>query len=258
MLNVGIPELVQTPYINTISPEQEPPFPGDEKHGEAHSPDDTVERGRDGHPCQQALRRDRRPHLHLCLLGEPVRSRVQPFLPRQGRRRVPAIRFISRGMPPPASMPGRFWKDASPNRRWTTSAGKCVPGQGLSSYPHPRLMPDFWEFPTVSMGLGPLNAIYQARFNRYLQARGLANTDNSRVWCFPRRRRMRRAGSAGLALPGFAREARQPDLRRQLQPPAAGRSRARQRQDHPGTGDGLPRRRLERHQGDLGARSGTT
>jgi pyruvate dehydrogenase E1 component len=61
---------------------------------------------------------------------------------------------------------------------------ECVPGEGLSSYPHPRLMPDFWEFPTVSMGLGPLTALYQARFNRYLQARGIANTENSRVWCF--------------------------------------------------------------------------
>jgi pyruvate dehydrogenase E1 component len=57
-------------------------------------------------------------------------------------------------------------------------------GAGLSSYPHPRLMPDFWEFPTVSMGLGPLNAIYQARFNRYLGARGMADTSNSRVWAF--------------------------------------------------------------------------
>src|SRR4029450_3964734 len=54
--------------------------------------------------------------------------------------------------------------------------------EGLSSYPHPRLMPEFWEFPTVSMGLGPLNAIYQARFNRYLQHRELADTSGSRGW----------------------------------------------------------------------------
>ncbi len=55
---------------------------------------------------------------------------------------------------------------------------------GLSSYPHPRLMPDFWEFPTVSMGLGPLNAIYQARFNKYLAHQGRADTSGSRVWAF--------------------------------------------------------------------------
>jgi len=57
-------------------------------------------------------------------------------------------------------------------------------GQGLSSYPHPRLMPSFWEYPTVSMGLGPLTAIYQARFARYLQARGVADTSKSRIWAF--------------------------------------------------------------------------
>lgn len=57
-------------------------------------------------------------------------------------------------------------------------------GNGLSSYPHPRLMPDFWENPTVSMGLGPLGAVYQARFFRYLHLRGLADTSKSRVWAF--------------------------------------------------------------------------
>ena len=59
-----------------------------------------------------------------------------------------------------------------------------VGGRGLSSYPHPWLMPDFWQFPTVSMGLGPLMAIYQARFLKYLHARGLANTENRKVWVF--------------------------------------------------------------------------
>jgi pyruvate dehydrogenase E1 component len=57
-----------------------------------------------------------------------------------------------------------------------------VGGEGLSSYPHPRLMPDFWEFPTVSMGLGAMTAIHQARFNRYLEDRGLISTSTSRVW----------------------------------------------------------------------------
>ncbi|MBT5285777.1 MAG: pyruvate dehydrogenase (acetyl-transferring), homodimeric type, partial [Euryarchaeota archaeon] len=57
-----------------------------------------------------------------------------------------------------------------------------VAGGGLSSYPHPRLMPDFWEFPSVSMGLGAMTAIHQARFNRYLEDRGLVTTANSRVW----------------------------------------------------------------------------
>jgi pyruvate dehydrogenase E1 component len=59
-----------------------------------------------------------------------------------------------------------------------------VDGQGLSSYPHPHLMPDFWQFPTVSMGLGPIMAIYQARFLKYMHDRGLANTKGRRVWAF--------------------------------------------------------------------------
>ena len=59
-----------------------------------------------------------------------------------------------------------------------------VGGQGISSYPHPWLMPDFWQFPTVSMGLGPLQAIYQARFMKYLQDRGIAQTEGRKVWAF--------------------------------------------------------------------------
>ncbi len=59
-----------------------------------------------------------------------------------------------------------------------------IDGDGLSSYPHPRLMPDFWEYPTVSMGLGPISSIYQARFNRYLHHRQIDDTSGSRVWCF--------------------------------------------------------------------------
>jgi len=59
-----------------------------------------------------------------------------------------------------------------------------VDGKGISSYPHPKLMPEFWQFPTVSMGLGPLMAIYQARFLKYLHARGIANTANRKVWVF--------------------------------------------------------------------------
>src|SRR5258708_27935755 len=58
------------------------------------------------------------------------------------------------------------------------------PGGGLSSYPHPWLMPDFWEFPTVSMGLSPLMSIYQARFNRYLEDRGIKPVTHAKLWAF--------------------------------------------------------------------------
>jgi hypothetical protein len=118
-------------------------------------------------------------------------------------------------------------------------------------------MPDFWEFPTVSMGLGPIMAIYQARFNEYLQGPRHQGHQRPQGLGVPRRRRMRRAGDARRDHAGRPREARQPDLRHQLQPAAARRAGARQRQDHPGAGRALPRRRLERHQGGLGRRLGS-
>jgi len=77
-----------------------------------------------------------------------------------------------------AHMLGRFTDDQMDHFR------QEVDGKGVSSYPHPWLMPDFWQFPTVSMGLGPLMAIYQARFMKYLQDRGLAKTAGRKVWCF--------------------------------------------------------------------------
>jgi pyruvate dehydrogenase E1 component len=77
-----------------------------------------------------------------------------------------------------AFLEGRLTEDQLLNFR------REVDGKGLSSYPHPKLMPDFWQFPTVSMGLGPLMAIYQARFLKYLHARSIAKTDNRKVWVF--------------------------------------------------------------------------
>ncbi|MDE2414605.1 MAG: pyruvate dehydrogenase (acetyl-transferring), homodimeric type [Comamonadaceae bacterium] len=77
-----------------------------------------------------------------------------------------------------AYLEGRISEDQLENFR------QEVGGKGLSSYPHPKLMPGFWQFPTVSMGLGPMMAIYQARFLKYLHARGIAKTDNRRVWVF--------------------------------------------------------------------------
>ncbi|MBC7701039.1 MAG: pyruvate dehydrogenase (acetyl-transferring), homodimeric type [Massilia sp.] len=77
-----------------------------------------------------------------------------------------------------AFMEGRITEDQLINFR------QEVGGKGLSSYPHPKLMPEFWQFPTVSMGLGPIMAIYQARFLKYLHARGIADTSNRKVWVF--------------------------------------------------------------------------
>ena len=81
-----------------------------------------------------------------------------------------------------AFLEGRLSEDQLDGFRQELSHGG--PGGGLPSYPHPRLMPDFWEFPTVSMGLGPMNAIYQARFNRYLHAAASRTPSDQHVWAF--------------------------------------------------------------------------
>lgn len=79
---------------------------------------------------------------------------------------------------------GRAYLEGRLSEQQLLNFRREVDGHGLSSYPHPKLMPDFWQFPTVSMGLGPIMAIYQARFLKYLQARGLADTANRKVWVF--------------------------------------------------------------------------
>ena len=85
---------------------------------------------------------------------------------------------VSPGIYARAFIEGRLTEQQLINFRQETD------GKGIPSYPHPWLMPDFWQFPTVSMGLGPLMAIYQARFLKYLDGRGLAKTDNRKVWAF--------------------------------------------------------------------------
>jgi len=84
----------------------------------------------------------------------------------------------SPGMYGRAFLEGRLTEEQLDNFR------QEVGGKGLSSYPHPKLMPEFWQFPTVSMGLGPIMAIYQARFLKYLHARGIADTSKRKVWVF--------------------------------------------------------------------------
>ena len=118
-------------------------------------------------------------------------------------------------------------------------------------------MPDFWQFPTVRWGSGrSAPSIRRASCGTWRIAASFRPRRPQSLGV-PGRRRNGRAGIAGRADAGLAREARQPDLRGQLQPAAAGRSGARQRQHHSGTGSGLPRRRLERDQSDLGRRIGT-
>ena len=128
---------------------------------------------------------------------------------------------------------------------------------GLSSYPHPRLMPDFWEFPTVSMGLGPIGAIYQARFNRYLAARGIADTSNSHVWAFLGDGEMDEVESLGAI--GLAAREELDNLTfvincnlQRLDGPVRGNGKIIQELETYFRGAGL-----ERHQGRSGAATGT-
>ena len=95
----------------------------------------------------------------------------------------------SRATPRPEFTRARIWKDAFRKEKLQNFRRELKEGGGLCSYPHPWLMPEFWEFPTVSMGLGPIQAIYQARFIRYLENRGLKTTTGGKSLGVPGRRR---------------------------------------------------------------------
>ncbi|MGK5684815.1 pyruvate dehydrogenase (acetyl-transferring), homodimeric type [Actinoplanes sp. URMC 104] len=181
---VGVPPLTSTDYINTIPPEQEPWFPGDE----------FVERRIRAYIRWNAamlVHRAQRPEIgvggHISTYASSAslyevgmnhffRGKDHPG----GGDHIFYQGHASPGMYARAYLEGRLTTDQLDGFRQELSH----PGGGLPSYPHPRLMPNFWEFPTVSMGLGPLNAIYQARYNRYLHNRGIKDTSQQHVWAF--------------------------------------------------------------------------
>jgi pyruvate dehydrogenase E1 component len=181
-LQVGLPPLTQTRYINTISPEQEPFFPGDEQL------ELRIRRIVRWNAVAMVLRANNQfsgigGHLSTYASSASLYEvGFNHFF--RGKDDGSGDQIFYQGHAAPgiyarAFLEGRLTEDQLDHFR-----RESVPGQGLSSYPHPRLMPDFWEYPTVSMGLGPISAIYQARYNRYLQNRGLLDTSNSRVWAF--------------------------------------------------------------------------
>ena len=181
-LQVGLPNLVQTRYINTISPEQEPYFPGDEQM------ELKIRRLIRWNALAMVLRANTQfegigGHLSTYASAASLYEvGFNHFF--RGNDDRPGDQVFFQGHAAPgiyarAFLEGRFSEEQLDHFRREA----LWPG-GLSSYPHPRLMPEFWQFPTVSMGLGPMNAVYQARFNRYLAARGIADTANARVWAF--------------------------------------------------------------------------
>ena len=182
--NLGVSALRGTDYINTIAPELEPSFPGDEMmerrirafiRWNAAVMVHRAQRpgiGVGGHISTYASSAS----LYEVGFNHFFRGKDHPG----GGDQIFFQGHASPGMYARAFVEGRFTEHQMDGFRQELSHD----GGGLSSYPHPRLMPDFWEFPTVSMGLGPINAIYQARFNRYLHGRGLKDTSDQRVWAF--------------------------------------------------------------------------
>ncbi|MPY97787.1 MAG: pyruvate dehydrogenase (acetyl-transferring), homodimeric type [Actinophytocola sp.] len=184
--NVGVPPLTETDYVNTIPTENEPWFPGDEE----------IERRYRAFIRWNAaimVHRAQRP-------GVAVGGHISTYASSAALYEVGFNHFFrgkdhsgggdqifiqghaSPGIYARAYLEGRLTESQLDGFRQEYShAGE---GGGLPSYPHPRLMPDFWEYPTVSMGIGPMNAIFQARFNRYMQARGIADTSDQHVWAF--------------------------------------------------------------------------
>jgi len=178
---VGIPGLVRSRYINTISPEQEAPFPGDEKMELRIR---RIIRWNAAHMVLRANKEYAGLGGHLSTYASSASLYEVGFNHFfRGKDHGPGDQIFFQGHAAPGVYARAFLEGRLTEQQLTHFRREAL-GLGLSSYPHPRLMPEFWEFPTVSMGLGPLNAIYQARFNRYLHARGLADTSNCRVWAY--------------------------------------------------------------------------
>ena len=181
---VGVPALRSTDYINTIPPEREPWFPGDEH----------IERRIRAYIRWNAAIMVSRANKSVGVGGHIATYASAASLYEVGFNHFFRGKDLNGGMGDQVyfqghAAPGIYARAFLEGRLTEANLDgfrqeKSHAPLGLSSYPHPRLMPDFWEFPTVSMGLGPISAIYQARFNRYLAARGIADTSKSHVWAF--------------------------------------------------------------------------
>ena len=186
--HVGVPSLTTTDYVNTIPVEAEPWFPGDEDQERAFrrlirwNAAVLVHRaqrpgvGVGGHISTYASAAT----LYEVGLNHFFRGHDHPG----GGDQVFFQGHASPGMYARAFLEGRLSEVQLDGFRQEKSHVVDRTIQALPSYPHPRLMPDFWQFPTVSMGLGPINAIYQAQFNKYLHNRGLKDTSQQHVWAF--------------------------------------------------------------------------
>jgi pyruvate dehydrogenase E1 component len=182
---LAVPRTTTTPYINTIPVEKQPPYPGDA----------TVERRIKSlirwNAMAMVVNANRKHHglgghistfASLATLYEVGFNHFFHGGDQEGR---PADLVFFQGHATPGNYARAFLERRLDEKHLQNFRQELAEGGGLSSYPHPFLMPEFWQFPTVSMGLGPLLSIYHAHFNRYLQARGLvAWREEPRVWAF--------------------------------------------------------------------------
>ena len=183
-MQLNVPSIPTTDYLNTIAPENEAEFPGDEKIERSY-------RAWMRWNAAMLVHRAQRP-------GIGVGGHISTFASSASLYEVGFNHFF-KGQDHPSggdqifiqghASPGPYARAFLEGRLSESQLDgfrqeKSHAGGGLSSYPHPRLMPDFWQFPTVSMGIGPINAIYQAQFNRYLAGRGFKDTSEQHVWAF--------------------------------------------------------------------------
>jgi pyruvate dehydrogenase E1 component len=177
------PRMVSTPYVNTIPVEKQAAFPGDwemERRIKSFVRWNAMamvvnanrkHNGLGGHISTYASAAT----LYEVAFNHFFRARTEDF--------VGDFAYIQ-GHATPGVYARAYLERRLDDRHLQNFRQELAEGGGLSSYPHPYLMPDFWQFPTVSMGLGPLHSIYQARFNRYLKARGFMKGDEPKVWAF--------------------------------------------------------------------------
>jgi pyruvate dehydrogenase E1 component len=180
---VELPFSAKTPYVNTIPVDRQPPYPGNREierriksiiRWNAMAMVVRANREHDGiggHISTYASAAT----LYEVAFNHFFKGRGEDYSGDQ----VYIQGHAAPGIYARAYLEGRLTEDQLTNFRQ-----ELQPEGGLSSYPHPWLMPTFWEYPTVSMGLGPIMAIYQARFNKYLEDRGIKDTSQQKVWCF--------------------------------------------------------------------------
>ncbi|MFP5291113.1 MAG: pyruvate dehydrogenase (acetyl-transferring), homodimeric type [Actinomycetes bacterium] len=183
-LHLGVPMVPTTDYLNTIAPENEPEFPGDEELERRY-------RAWIRWNAAITVHRAQRP-------GIAVGGHISTYASSAALYEVGHNHFF-RGADHPNGGDAIFYQGHASPGMYARSflEGRLSPEQldgfrqekshstgGLSSYPHPRLMPNYWQYPTVSMGLGPINAIYQAQLNKYVTNRGIVDGDDSQVWAF--------------------------------------------------------------------------